>query len=53
MVVNAMMVAMVVHSEEQAQSMYHMTSSLHNPAPCTVLMESALRYFLRNPPRSH
>jgi fatty acyl-CoA reductase len=52
MVVNAMMVAMVVHSEEQAQSMYHLTSSVHNPAPCAVLAESAYRYSLQNPPLS-
>ncbi|OEL31192.1 Fatty acyl-CoA reductase 1 [Dichanthelium oligosanthes] len=52
MVVNAMMVAMAAHSEEQAQHIYHVTSSLRNPAPYAVLAESGHRYFLHNPPRS-
>jgi fatty acyl-CoA reductase len=51
MVVNAMMVAMVAHSEEQAQTIYHVTSSLHNPASYTVLQETFHRYFINNPPR--
>lgn len=46
-----MMVAMAAHSEGQAQSIYHLTSSLRNPAPYAVLAESGHRYFLRNPPR--
>ncbi|KAG0520524.1 hypothetical protein BDA96_08G081500 [Sorghum bicolor] len=52
MVVNAMMVAMMVHSEEQAQSIYHLTSSLRNPAPCAVLVETIYSYFFCNPPLS-
>ncbi|XP_062196773.1 putative fatty acyl-CoA reductase 7 [Phragmites australis] len=52
MVVNAMMVAMAAHSEEQAQTIYHVTSSLCNPAPYAVLADSVHRYFLHNPPRS-
>ncbi|PUZ50620.1 hypothetical protein GQ55_6G072100 [Panicum hallii var. hallii] len=52
MVVNAMMVAMAVHSEDQAQSIYHVTSSLRNPAPYAVLVDSGGRYFLHNPPCS-
>ncbi|KAJ1265242.1 hypothetical protein BS78_08G064100 [Paspalum vaginatum] len=52
MVVNAMMVAMAAHSEEQAQRIYHLTSSLRNPAPYAVLAKSGHRYFLHNPPRS-
>lgn len=52
MVVNAMMVAMAAHSEEQAQRIFHLTSSLRNPAPYAVLAESGHRYFLHNPPRS-
>jgi fatty acyl-CoA reductase len=52
MVVNAMMVAMAAHSEEQAQRIFHLTSSLRNPAPYAILAESAHRYFLQNPPRS-
>ncbi|KAL6649097.1 hypothetical protein ACP70R_013321 [Stipagrostis hirtigluma subsp. patula] len=50
MVVNAMMVAMAAHSEEQAQTIYHVTSSLCNPANYNILAESAHRYFLHNPP---
>ncbi|CAM0910209.1 unnamed protein product [Alopecurus aequalis] len=52
MVVNAMMVAMVAHSEEQAQTIYHVTSSLRNPAPYAILAESGHRYFFDNPPRT-
>ncbi|XP_047059710.1 fatty acyl-CoA reductase 1-like [Lolium rigidum] len=51
MVVNAMMVAMAAHSEEQAQTIYHVTSSLRNPASYTILQETAHRYFVDNPPR--
>uniref|UniRef100_A0A453RSC2 Fatty acyl-CoA reductase n=1 Tax=Aegilops tauschii subsp. strangulata TaxID=200361 RepID=A0A453RSC2_AEGTS len=50
MVANAMMVAMVAHSEEQgAEVMYHATSSLRNPAPYGVLYESGRRHFYENP----
>jgi len=51
MVVNAMMVAMAAHSEEQAQqlSIYHLTSSVRHPAPYAVLAECGHRYFLHNP----
>jgi len=53
MVVNGMMVAMAAHSEDQTTlSIYHLTSSLRQPAPYAVLAESAHRYFLHNPPRS-
>lgn len=52
MVVNAMMVSMAAHSEEQAQVIYHMTSSARNPAPYAVLAGSGHRYFLHNPPGS-
>uniref|UniRef100_A0A0A9BQ28 Fatty acyl-CoA reductase n=1 Tax=Arundo donax TaxID=35708 RepID=A0A0A9BQ28_ARUDO len=52
MVVNAMMVAMAAHSAEQAQTIYHLTSSLRNPANYSLLAESGHRYFLHNPPRS-
>ncbi|VAI69885.1 unnamed protein product [Triticum turgidum subsp. durum] len=51
MVVNSMMVAMLAHSEEQAQTIYHVTSSMSNPASYTTLRESAHRYFVGNPPR--
>ncbi|KAM0871610.1 hypothetical protein ACQ4PT_039262 [Festuca glaucescens] len=51
MVVNAMMVAMAAYSEKQAQTIYHVTSSLRNPASYTILQETAHRYFVDNPPR--
>ena len=47
-----MMVAMAAHSEEQAQSIYHVTLSLRNPAPYAVLADSGHRYFLHNAPHS-
>nr|BAD31294.1 putative fatty acyl coA reductase [Oryza sativa Japonica Group]BAD31814.1 putative fatty acyl coA reductase [Oryza sativa Japonica Group] len=50
MVVNAMMVAMAAHSGEQAQTIYHVTSSLSNPAPYAVLSDAGHRYFFANPP---
>ncbi|XP_006664917.1 fatty acyl-CoA reductase 1-like [Oryza brachyantha] len=50
MVVNAMMVAMAVHSGQPAQTIYHVTSSLRNPAPYAVLSDTGHRYFLANPP---
>lgn len=50
MVVNAMMVAMAAHSEEQAQTIYHVTSSLRNPAPYAILADTGHRYFFDNPP---
>ena len=50
MVANAMMAAMVAHSEEEgAEVMYHTTSSLRNPAPYGVLYESGRRHFYENP----
>ncbi|KAL5231799.1 hypothetical protein ABZP36_030575 [Zizania latifolia] len=52
MVVNAMMVAMAAHSEERAQTIYHVTSSLRNPAPYAVLSDTGHRYFFANPPRT-
>ncbi|XP_037469249.1 fatty acyl-CoA reductase 1-like [Triticum dicoccoides] len=52
MVVNAMMVAMAAHSEERAQTIYHVTSSLRNPAPYAILADTGHRYFYGNPPRT-
>ncbi|KAF7103010.1 hypothetical protein CFC21_104052 [Triticum aestivum] len=52
MVVNAMMVAMAAHSEERAQTIYHVTSSLRNPAPYAILADTGHRYFYDNPPRT-
>lgn len=45
------MVAMAAHSKEQAQTIYHVTSSMSNPASYMTLRESAHRYFVDNPPR--
>ncbi|XP_051207873.1 fatty acyl-CoA reductase 1 [Lolium perenne] len=52
MVVNAMMVAMAAHSEEQSQTIYHVASSVRNPAPYAILADSGHRYFFDNPPRT-
>ncbi|TVT98657.1 hypothetical protein EJB05_56031 [Eragrostis curvula] len=50
MVVNAMMAAMVAHSEEKgAQAVYHATSSLGNPATYAMIYEAVLRHFYQNP----
>uniref|UniRef100_A0A0A9CMK3 Fatty acyl-CoA reductase n=1 Tax=Arundo donax TaxID=35708 RepID=A0A0A9CMK3_ARUDO len=49
MVVNAMVAAMVAHSEKGAQVVYHATSSLRNPATYNVLYESGWRHFTENP----
>jgi fatty acyl-CoA reductase len=50
MVVNAMMVSMAAHPEEQSHIIYHVTSSVRNPAPYSVLAESGHQYFFDNPP---
>ncbi|TVU06687.1 hypothetical protein EJB05_49911 [Eragrostis curvula] len=52
MVVNAMMVAVAANSEEQAQTIYHVTSSLRNPTNYSLLADSTHRYFLHHPPSS-
>ncbi|TVU04553.1 hypothetical protein EJB05_47667 [Eragrostis curvula] len=50
MVVNAMMAAMVAHSEEKGtQAIYHATSSLGNPATYAMLYEAGRRHFYQNP----
>ncbi|KXG25400.1 fatty acyl-CoA reductase 1 isoform X2 [Sorghum bicolor] len=52
MVANAMMAAMVAHSEEAAAvppPVYHVTSSLRNPVTYSVLYESGRRHFYPNP----
>ncbi|CAL5032760.1 unnamed protein product [Urochloa decumbens] len=52
MVVNAMMAAVAAHSEEKGQAVvpvYHVTSSLRNPATYEVLYESGRRHFYKNP----
>ena len=52
MVANAMMAAIVAHSEEKAPEavpVYHVTSSLRNPVSYSVLYESGRRHFYQNP----
>ncbi|PWZ26147.1 Fatty acyl-CoA reductase 1 [Zea mays] len=54
MVVNAMMAAVVAHSEAFAPPLpqvvvYHATSSLRNPATYDVLYQSGRRHFYENP----
>ncbi|TVU04554.1 hypothetical protein EJB05_47668 [Eragrostis curvula] len=50
MVVNAMMAAMVAHSEEKGvQAVYHATSSLRNSATYNDLYQGGRRYFYENP----
>ncbi|EES15187.1 fatty acyl-CoA reductase 1 [Sorghum bicolor] len=54
MVANAMMAAMVAHSEEKSSTaeavpVYHVTSSLRNPVTYSVLYESGRRHFYQNP----
>lgn len=51
MVVNAMMAAMVAqHQPSSSQvAVYHVSSSLRNPAPYAVLYRTGLRYFTENP----
>jgi fatty acyl-CoA reductase len=51
MVVNAMLVAMAAHSEDKkTQIIYHVTSSLCNPATWAIVVDSMHRYFSDNPP---
>lgn len=52
MVVNAMMAATATHASPaaaQAETVYHATSSLRNPAPYAVLYRTGMRYFSENP----
>ena len=49
-VVNAMMVAMAAQlNDQQPLIIYHVTSSLRNPAPSALVVESMHRYFFENP----
>ncbi|KAF7020262.1 hypothetical protein CFC21_033380 [Triticum aestivum] len=49
-VVNAMMVAMAAQlKDQQPQIIYHVTSSLRNPAPSALVVESMHCYFFENP----
>ncbi|KAM3198480.1 hypothetical protein ACQJBY_073554 [Aegilops geniculata] len=51
MVVNAMMAVMAVHSDDQqGHIIYNVTSSLSNPAPSALVIDSMHRYFFENPP---
>ncbi|XP_044974361.1 fatty acyl-CoA reductase 1-like [Hordeum vulgare subsp. vulgare] len=51
MVVNAMMAALLAHSnDQQGQIIYNVTSSLSNPATSSLVIDSMHRYFFENPP---
>ncbi|XP_037417195.1 probable fatty acyl-CoA reductase 5 isoform X1 [Triticum dicoccoides] len=51
MVVNAMMVTMAAHSDDQkGQIIYNVTSSVSNPAPSGLVIDAMHRYFFENPP---
>ncbi|KAL5976374.1 hypothetical protein ACLOJK_020705 [Asimina triloba] len=49
MVVNAMIAAMVVHSNQQSQFIYHVSSSVRNPLKTSLIQSCAYRYFSTNP----
>ncbi|URE32459.1 fatty acyl-CoA reductase [Musa troglodytarum] len=49
MVVNAMMATMAAHSGQQAELVYHMSSSVRNPVTYATLEHCGFRYFLANP----
>jgi fatty acyl-CoA reductase len=50
MVVNAMMVAMVAHSDhKKAHMIYHVTSSMRNPALNALVVDTMHHYFFNNP----
>ncbi|XP_037417194.1 fatty acyl-CoA reductase 1-like [Triticum dicoccoides] len=51
MVVNAMMAVMAAHSDDQqGHIIYNVTSSLSNPAPSALVIDSMHRYFFENLP---
>ncbi|KAF0911539.1 hypothetical protein E2562_011169 [Oryza meyeriana var. granulata] len=49
MVVNAMMAAMSSAASETPVTVYHVTSSVRNPAAYAVLYRTGIRYFMENP----
>ncbi|KAJ3691708.1 hypothetical protein LUZ61_020872 [Rhynchospora tenuis] len=49
MVVNAMIAAMVMHSGENTETIYHVSSSLRNPILFRTFEQSGYRYFRENP----
>ena len=49
MVVNAMIAAIVMHSGEDADSVYHTSSSVRNPVRFVTFEQSGYRYFRENP----
>uniref|UniRef100_A0A0D9W3S8 Fatty acyl-CoA reductase n=1 Tax=Leersia perrieri TaxID=77586 RepID=A0A0D9W3S8_9ORYZ len=49
MVINAMMVAINSHWNEQAQVIYHVTSAHQNPLPSSLIEISMYNYFHKNP----
>ncbi|XP_077230984.1 alcohol-forming fatty acyl-CoA reductase-like [Tasmannia lanceolata] len=49
MVVNAMMVSMVAHSNQPSLFIYQIGSSVRNPLCISMLIDSAYHYFSKNP----
>ncbi|XP_078158492.1 fatty acyl-CoA reductase 3-like [Carex rostrata] len=49
MVVNAMIAAIVMHSGEDAETVYHTSSSTRNPLRFVTFEQSGYRYFRENP----
>ncbi|XP_020112859.1 probable fatty acyl-CoA reductase 4 isoform X1 [Ananas comosus] len=49
MVVNAMISTIVAHSSQQDEFIYHVGSSMRNPASYSILEQCGYEYFLENP----
>ncbi|KAF3340832.1 putative fatty acyl-CoA reductase 4 [Carex littledalei] len=49
MVVNAMIAAIVMHSGEDAETIYHISSSMRNPVRFVTFEQCLYRYFRENP----
>ncbi|PKA66838.1 Alcohol-forming fatty acyl-CoA reductase [Apostasia shenzhenica] len=49
MVVNAMIAMLVIHSNQQSEFTYHISSSVRNPVKYSILEKSGYRYFADKP----
>lgn len=49
MVVNAMIVAMVAHSNQPIEIIYHVSSSIRNPVKYNLLLDCGQNYFYEHP----
>ena len=49
MVVNAMIIAMAAHANENGLFIYHVASSVANPLRCSVVVDEAYKYFSEHP----